>query len=306
MCGVTATTKPTRSRLGPVCFRPATKLGPGAQADDADEDGEADRVEHPERRLRDPAEGRPHRAQPAEDEPHDQGAAARRQAERQPADRDRQEPDEPAHEDAEADEDDVGLAATAARCSRAPCPARSTSRGRPGEPQDVAAVDHGRRRRTGSPLPRARACIRTTPRPCSDGELPQRAVDKAPVGQDDVQRDQREVEQRPVLDLDADRGPAARATLRRAASAIASPRWSIISGDPSRISAPSPDPLDEDPVGRERLLEVRHAPIGPRRVVDPVGAQVPLAVGGLPSWACPPCRPRSPARASGFRPSGSP
>ena len=28
MCGVTATMNPTRSRLGPICLRPATKLGP--------------------------------------------------------------------------------------------------------------------------------------------------------------------------------------------------------------------------------------------------------------------------------------
>ena len=121
MCGVTATTRPTKSRLGPVCFEPRDEARARGQADDADEDGQADRVEDPERRLRDPAERRAHGAQPSEDEPHDERAAARRQAERQRAHRDGEEPDEPADDDAEADEDDVGLAARAVRCSRGPC-----------------------------------------------------------------------------------------------------------------------------------------------------------------------------------------
>jgi len=47
----------------------------------------------------------PDGAEPAEDEAHDQGATARRQAERQSADRDGEQAHEPADQDPETEED---------------------------------------------------------------------------------------------------------------------------------------------------------------------------------------------------------
>ena len=43
--------------------------------------------------------------------------------------------------------------------------------------------------------------------------------------------------------------------------------------------SPAADPLDEDPLGSEGLLEIGDGPVRPRRVVDPVRAQVPFAIG---------------------------
>src|ERR1700751_5344379 len=79
-CGVTATSKPTKIRLGPVTRSPVTKAGPGVQANDADEDCEADGVEDPECWFGDATECWAYGAQPPEHEPHDQGATAGRPA----------------------------------------------------------------------------------------------------------------------------------------------------------------------------------------------------------------------------------
>ena len=68
MWGVTATTRPTKSRLVAQSGGAIDESRACAEADDADEDREADRVEDPEGRLGNPAERRPR--EQAEDEPH--------------------------------------------------------------------------------------------------------------------------------------------------------------------------------------------------------------------------------------------
>ncbi len=67
-------------------------------------------------------------------------------------------------------------------------------------------------------------------------------------------------------------------TLRRAAIATASPRRSIVVGRRLEDLSPAVNLLDEDPLGSKGLLEIGDTPVRPRRVVDPVGAQVPFPV----------------------------
>ena len=111
--------------------RPATNVGPGVEADDADEHGEPDGVEDPERRLWNPAERRPDRSQPPEDQPHDERAATRSEAERQSADAAPTAARRTHRRGCRGRQRRRRSRSTGARCSREARPTRSTSAGLP-------------------------------------------------------------------------------------------------------------------------------------------------------------------------------
>ena len=192
-----------RSRGAQPCDEARARV----QADDTDEHGETDGVEDPQRRLRDAAEGRPHGPQPSEDEPHDEGAAAGGEAERQAAHGDGQQPDEPSDQDAEADEHDVGFARrpfdVAQHLADAVDVRRSTR-----EAQQVASV-HGRLGREGDLLAAADQLHENDPTAVLLGERRQRLVGDCATGDHDVGRHQGDVQQRLVIDLVAERAALA-------------------------------------------------------------------------------------------------
>ena len=131
--------EPDEQQARPCLAKPGDERRARGQSDDADEDGEADGVEDPEGRFGDSAERRIHRAQPAEDQAHDERASARGERERQPSDVERQQPDETADDNAQAEEHDVRLTGgtldVAQRLSGAlhvPLRRRRAGAGRPG------------------------------------------------------------------------------------------------------------------------------------------------------------------------------
>ena len=85
-----------------------------------------DRVEDPDRWLRNTAEKRISGSQPAKDQSHDQCAAARRQRQRYAPDDNGEQADKTAQEDADADKDHVGRRRVPVRIAQS-LAARSTS-----------------------------------------------------------------------------------------------------------------------------------------------------------------------------------
>jgi len=181
----------------PRCAQTGDETRPRTQPHDADEDRETDRVEHPEGRLRDAAERRAHGAQPAEHEAHDQRTAAGRQAERKAADRDDQEADEAAEQNAQADEDDIGLA-------RGPLDIAESRPGAfdillcAGKPEQVTAV-HDRLGGEGDLLSASDELQQDNAAPVLLRQLAKRVFREVLVGDDHVQHNQGEVEQLTVL-----------------------------------------------------------------------------------------------------------
>ena len=244
---------PTTSRLGPVSRRPATNVGPALRPTTPMNTARPIGVEHPERRLGNAAERRPHRSQPPEDEAHDERAAAGREAERHAADVDRQQAEQPADEDAEADEDDVGLARSGVRCSRAPGPRARRPAGTPAMRSRSPRFEHGVRRRTESPRPPRTSFAQDHAAPVLRGRARRATGPRAPWSATTSAVDQRQVEQRRGLDLGAER-----ASPRRAARAGAprSPRRRrcehVCRARRRTICALATDPLDEHALRRER------------------------------------------------------
>ena len=242
---------------GPRRAQAGDEARAGADPDDADEDGEADGVEDPERRLGDAPEGRAHRAQPAEDEAHDERPAARREAQRQ-----RRRPstvsgaDEAAEQDAEAQEHDVGLARRALDVAEGAAGALDVALGA----RRSAAGRHGSRRcraRTGSPRRRATSFSSATPRPCCAASSARVRSASVAAGDHDVER------LRPGSR--AARGPRPRSSKRpavreqhvpaRGQRPRRRPAWIAVSG--SRVDYPgaAAHALDEDAGRGERRLQ---------------------------------------------------
>src|SRR5438034_6576878 len=88
-------------------LEPREKAGPCGKPYAGHEDGQTDGIEDPHGGPWDPTECRVNRAQPAEDETHDQRAATRGQCERQAADCDTKQSNQAAEDDAETDEEHV-------------------------------------------------------------------------------------------------------------------------------------------------------------------------------------------------------
>ena len=156
MCGVTATMNPTTSRLGPICLRPATKLGPALRPTTPMKTARptVSNTQSAGSGIR-PKVGRTDRSQP-NTRPMMSAPPLAVRLKRQGADHQRQRAQQSAGQDAEADEDDVGFA-------RRPLDVAERAAGpldvglRAGKAEQVAAVEHRVRPRTGSPLRRGRA-----------------------------------------------------------------------------------------------------------------------------------------------------
>ena len=107
MCGVKEQMRPTMTRLMPVFWSPATKPGPAVIPTTPMKTHRPTVSKIQIAASGNPPEEGPHRPEPPEHEPHDQGAAAGGEGERHPRDRHRQEADEAAEHDTGADEDHV-------------------------------------------------------------------------------------------------------------------------------------------------------------------------------------------------------
>ena len=182
---------------------------PGAEADDADEDGEPDGVEHPERRLgMRPNVGRTERSQP-KTSPMIERAAAGREAQRQVAHRDGEQRPRGRRSGCRGPRRPRRSRSRVARCSRAPARPLDVVL-RAGEPQQVAAI-HDRARRERDLLAAADELQKDHTPAVLLGDLGE-ACDRATVRSrhDHVERGQREIEQLPVLDLVAEAAVARR------------------------------------------------------------------------------------------------
>ena len=159
--------------------------------------------------------------------------------------------DEAAEQDAQADEDDVGLARGPLDVAERLPGALDVLR-RADQPEHVAPVDH----RLGGErdlLAAADHLQQDDAAPVLLGQLPSVCSAASLFVTTDVQRGHGEVEQLPVLDLLAERAAVPRNTCRRALTATTSPGWSTVSGLRLHQPVAAPDPLHEDPVGREDL-----------------------------------------------------
>ena len=106
-CGRSATKNATTTRLGPVSRRPATNVGPAFESDDTDEHRKANGVEDPERRLGVlPNVGCTERSQP-NTRPMRSAPPLVVSVRGSPPIVERQQPDEAADDDAQAEEHDV-------------------------------------------------------------------------------------------------------------------------------------------------------------------------------------------------------
>ena len=204
--------------------RPIDEVRTGIEADDRDEPGESERLEHPQRRRRDAAEeSRPHRSQPAAHEAAEQHADAQAQPDLDAAQHQRGNADERAGDDAERDEHHVGDVGRAVGDADA---RRRLQR------RDRAGPDQGqRRRRAGAPSPGnigiGRPGARDPPqedaaREFLAGEVGERAAVDVGGRHDDVQRFGGNVEQLRVVDLQ-DAEPLLVHPARRAARAVRRP-----------------------------------------------------------------------------------
>ena len=86
MSGTVVTTTPHRNRLEAERLQSSNKARSGRDTHHGDEDVEADRIHEPDGGGGYPAEGRTHRAQPAEEEPGNQGPAGGGERQRNAAD----------------------------------------------------------------------------------------------------------------------------------------------------------------------------------------------------------------------------
>ena len=249
---------PRPAGWGRSCAGPDTKLGPAPSPTAADEHGEADGVEDPERRLGDPAEGRADRAQPAEHEPHDEGAAAGGEAQRQVSDAQGERAEEAAQQDAQAHEHDVGLARGALHVpDRPPGPLDVGARRRPARSRSPRLRTVPARR--GSPRRRGPASAER--RRGRAPSRPRRAVRSATslLRDDHVEGGHGEVEELPVLDLLAERRARSQEDVPSRRDDHDVP--GLEDGPPaaaSSSSAAAADPLDEDARGCEGALDLRH------------------------------------------------
>ena len=204
MWGVKEQIRPTITRLTPGLLEPRHEARAGRDPHHPDEDAQADGVEDPDRRLRDPAEERPHRPEPSEHETHDEGAAAGGEGERHPREGHGQEADEAPENDAGADEDHV-------RGVRGPVGVAELLDGtldlglRADQAHHITPVEarlgrHGHLLAGPRELPHEDAAGELTCRQLGQG-LPLQCL----VRDHHVQRLDRDVEQLPILDLRADR-----------------------------------------------------------------------------------------------------
>ena len=193
-------TTPAATNVGPAVLSASISAGPALETGEREEGRETERLEEPQRCLRDPAKPWIHRPQIPDGEAAEQHAHRCAQTKLEAAERGRRKTDESADGDDRRYQRQVGRRRRVFRNADVVGDARDV-RGGAGDRQHVAALDNGcaRERQLASATPQSEEVDAARSHIFTEGA--QRRPRELAVGQHEIGRDARDVEQLGVVDL---------------------------------------------------------------------------------------------------------
>ena len=189
-----------RNQCGPACSQGVDQRGPGAQAGEPEECREPERLQEPQRGVRDPAKPRVHRPQVPAGEAAEQHTHRCAETKFEASKCDGRETDEPAEGDDRRQQHQIGRRRGVFRKSDLVGDTRDIHAGA-GDRQHVAALDNGlaRERQLASATAQSEEVDATGSHLFTEGA--QRRPGELAVGQHEIGRDARDVDQLGVVDL---------------------------------------------------------------------------------------------------------